>query len=168
MVEILRDIRLNVHLLFRVFQHQSLVFLKTIKTIFFMIALSNGQLNDTRGYQIKPTNFTCNIISCFRLKGPCSSVRDKKHFCQIYLLWKGVIKEKYLHKTKNKKCTPKLVFYYFSVLIWFPHIWTCNIDIIRSTICLLLSCDSHLLSLCFCKYIHNYFECKKCSKSAVR
>jgi len=43
-----------------------------------MIALSidtNGQLNDTRGYHIKPTNSTCN--SCFRIKGPCSSVRGK-------------------------------------------------------------------------------------------
>ena len=58
MVEILRDIRLNVHLLVCVFQHQSLVFLKNIKIIIFMIALSNGQLNDTRGYQIKPTKIS--------------------------------------------------------------------------------------------------------------
>ena len=38
---------------------------------------TNGQLNDTRGYHIKPTNYTCNMISCFRLKYPCSFVRGK-------------------------------------------------------------------------------------------
>jgi len=38
---------------------------------------TNGQLNDTRGYHITPTNSTCNMISCFRLKAPCSSVRGK-------------------------------------------------------------------------------------------
>jgi len=28
---------------------------------------TNGQLNDARGYHIKPTSSTCNIISCFCL-----------------------------------------------------------------------------------------------------
>jgi len=41
---------------------------------------TNGQLKDTRGYHIKPTNSTCRMISCFRQKGPCSSVRGKKYF----------------------------------------------------------------------------------------
>ena len=35
---------------------------------------TNGQLNDTCGYHIKQTNSTCNMNSCFRLKGPCASV----------------------------------------------------------------------------------------------
>jgi len=43
---------------------------------------TNGQLNDTHGYHIKPTNSTCNMISGFRLKGLCSTVRGKKIFCQ--------------------------------------------------------------------------------------
>jgi len=42
---------------------------------------TNGQLNDTRGYHIKPINSTCNMISGFRLKGPCSTVRGKKREC---------------------------------------------------------------------------------------
>jgi len=29
---------------------------------------TNGQLNDTCGYHTKPTNSTCNMIFCFRLK----------------------------------------------------------------------------------------------------
>jgi len=41
---------------------------------------TNGQLNDTHGYHITPTNSTCSMISCFRLKGPCSSVRDNNMF----------------------------------------------------------------------------------------
>jgi len=40
---------------------------------------TNGQLNDTRGYHIKPINSTCNMISCFRLKRHCSSVYSKKN-----------------------------------------------------------------------------------------
>jgi len=43
---------------------------------------TDGQLNDTRGYHIQPTNSTCNMSSCVRLKGPCSSVRGK-HFFSI-------------------------------------------------------------------------------------
>jgi len=43
---------------------------------------TNGQLNNTRGYHIKPTNFTCHMISGFRLKGSCSSVLGKHIFCQ--------------------------------------------------------------------------------------
>ena len=74
----------KVHLLFRVFQHQILVFLKA-KSLFLRLhclMTTNGQLNDTRGYRIKPTNYTCNMISGFRLKGPCSSVRGKNiYFC---------------------------------------------------------------------------------------
>jgi len=29
---------------------------------------TNGQLSDTHGYHTKPTNSTCNMIFCFRLK----------------------------------------------------------------------------------------------------
>ena len=36
---------------------------------------TDGQLNDTRGYHIKPTNSTCNMISCFHRKPTCSFVR---------------------------------------------------------------------------------------------
>ena len=70
---------------------------------------TNGQLNDTRGYHIKPTNSTCNLISCFRLKGRSLSVRDKNYFqrSQI-LLSKSVIKEKYFYKYKNKKMYAKI------------------------------------------------------------
>jgi len=32
---------------------------------------TNGQLNNTQGYHIHPTNSTCKMISGFRLKGPC-------------------------------------------------------------------------------------------------
>jgi len=45
---------------------------------------TNGQLNDTHSYHIKPTNSTCNMISCFRLKGPCQrsqiSIIVEKYF----------------------------------------------------------------------------------------
>jgi len=41
---------------------------------------TNEQLNDTRGYHIKPTNSTCNMISGFRLKGPYLTVRGKNIF----------------------------------------------------------------------------------------
>ena len=119
MVEILRDIRLNVHLLVRVFQHQSWVFLKNIKIIIFMIALSIGQLNDTRGYQIKPTNFTCNMISCFRLKGPCLSGSEKKHFFVKFIYCgKWLSKKNICIKLKTKKCTPK-----FALLWEFPSVY---------------------------------------------
>jgi len=33
-----------------------------------------GQLNDTRGYHIKPTNSMCNMISYYRLSSYCGSV----------------------------------------------------------------------------------------------
>ena len=73
----------KVHLLVRIFQYQILVFLKT-KYIFLLLhclLTTNGQLNDTRGYHIKPTNSTCNMISVFRLIGPCSSgLGQKKYF----------------------------------------------------------------------------------------
>jgi len=38
---------------------------------------TNEPSNDTRGYQILPTNFTCSMISGFGLKGQCSPVRGK-------------------------------------------------------------------------------------------
>jgi len=49
----------------------------------FMIALSNdNQWAVDKGVcQIIPTNFTCSVISGFRLKGLCLSVRCKKWFC---------------------------------------------------------------------------------------
>jgi len=48
---------------------------------------TNGQLNDTRGYHIKPTNSTCSMISGFRLKGPCVtkkflSAQSNFNYCQ--------------------------------------------------------------------------------------
>ena len=71
---------------------------------------TNGQLNDTRGYHIKPTNSTCNMISCFRLKALCSSVRSKTFFVsavKFKLLSKSVINEKKIDKYKNKKMYAK-------------------------------------------------------------
>jgi len=108
----------KVHLLFRVFQHQFLVFLKA-KSLFLRLhclMTTNGQLNDTRGYHIKSTNSTCNMISGFRLKGPCSTVRGKNMFlsaqsnfnyCRKVLSVKTI-----LINIKTKKSTPK------SVLRW--------------------------------------------------
>jgi len=52
---------------------------------------TNGQLIDTGGYHIKSTNSTCNMISCFRLKGPCLSMRAKNslgHGRQILIIVK--------------------------------------------------------------------------------
>ena len=49
-----------------------------------MIALSNDtneQLSDTCVYQVIPAKFTCSMISDFRLKSPCSSVRGKINVC---------------------------------------------------------------------------------------
>jgi len=72
---------------------------------------TNGQLKDTRGYHIKPTNSTCRMISCFRQKGPCSSVRGNifNFFIYIFLklLSKSVIHEIYFDKYKNKKMYAK-------------------------------------------------------------
>ena len=50
--------------------------------------------NDTRGYHIKPTNSTCNMVSCFRLKDHCQKVLSKKNI---------------LINIKTNKGTPKLV-----------------------------------------------------------
>ena len=74
---------------------------------------TNGQLNDTHGYHIKPTNSMSNLISGFRLKGPCSSVCGKKNnVCgsavKSLLLSKSVIKEKYFDKYKNHNMYAKL------------------------------------------------------------
>ena len=102
----LQDTRLNIHLLVHVFQHQILLFLKT-NFLIFMIALTmttNGQLNNTHGYHIKPTNSTCNLISCFRLKAPCSSARSNFIYCRKVLSMKNS-----LINIKTKKCTPKSV-----------------------------------------------------------
>ena len=72
---------------------------------------TNGQLNDTRGYHIKPTNSTCSMISCFRLKGPCSFVRGPKfvlsaqsnfNYCLKVLSMKNIF-----INIKTKKYTPK-------------------------------------------------------------
>ena len=63
---------------------------------------TNGKLNDTRGYHIKPTNSMWNMISCFHLKGP---------FCQrsqIFIIvevlsmkniWINIKTIIFLHKT---------------------------------------------------------------------
>ena len=51
------------------------------------------------------------MISCFRLKGPCSSVCGKKLICQhsqIIIIVKSVIHEKYFDKYKNKKMYAKI------------------------------------------------------------
>ena len=91
----------KVHLLFRVFQHKILVFFKD-EIIIFVIALSNNnQLNDTHGYNIKSTNSTCSMISCFRRKGPCSSKKCVSAV-KFYLLSKSVIDEKYFEKKTTK------------------------------------------------------------------
>ena len=48
-------------------------------TVYNTLLTTNGQLNDTHGYHIKPSNSTCNMISCFNLKGLCVA---KKIFFQ--------------------------------------------------------------------------------------
>jgi len=63
-------------------------------------------LNDTHGYHIKATNSTCNMISWFRLKCPCPSVRGKQNFFSAqsnYKYCRSVIKEKYFDIYKNKQ-----------------------------------------------------------------
>ena len=74
---------------------------------------TNGQLNDTCGYHIKPTNSTCNMISCFRLKGPCSSVLGKNNClsAQTNFIYcrKVLSKKNILINIKTKKCTQKSV-----------------------------------------------------------
>ena len=67
---------------------------------------TNGQLNDTRSYHIKPTNYTCNMISCFRLKCPCSFVSNF-NYCRKVLSMKNI-----WINIKTNKCTP------ISVLRW--------------------------------------------------
>jgi len=59
---------------------------------------TNGQLNDTRGYHIKPTNYTGNMISCIHLNGPC---------CQILIIVEMLSKKYILINIKTKMCTPK-------------------------------------------------------------
>ena len=75
---------------------------------------TNGQLNNTRGYHIKPTNSTCDMISGFRIKGSCSSVLSKITFfvsaVKFKLLSKSVINEKYFDKYGNKKMYAKIRF----------------------------------------------------------
>ena len=46
---------------------------------FHCLMTTNGQLNNTCVYQIIATDFTCSMISGFRLKGPWSFVRGNKH-----------------------------------------------------------------------------------------
>jgi len=55
---------------------------------------TNGQLNDTRGYHIKPTNSTGNMSSGFRLKGSCSSVHGKHFYCQRSQNYRKVLSKK--------------------------------------------------------------------------
>ena len=43
---------------------------------------TNGQLNGTRGYHIKPTNSTCNMISVFSSKRPVLVCAWQNNFCQ--------------------------------------------------------------------------------------
>jgi len=83
---------------------------------------TNGQWNGTRGYHIKPTNSTCNMISCFHLKGPCSFVRGQKiflsaqsnsNYCQKALsmknIWITIKKQNNLRK--NPCCVGSLLQY---------------------------------------------------------
>jgi len=67
---------------------------------------TDGQLNEYTWLPYK----TCNMISCFHLKSPCSFVRGKIFFSAVkfYLLSKSVINEKYLDKYKNKKICSKI------------------------------------------------------------
>jgi len=55
----------------------------------------NGHLNDTHGYHIKPTNSMCSMISCFRLKGLCLSVRGKNNFLSAQSNFKYKNKKRY-------------------------------------------------------------------------
>ena len=70
---------------------------------------TNGQLNDTRGYHIKTTNSTCNMISGFRLIGTSGrgfffSVQSNFNYCRkvlsIKIIWTTI---------RTKICTPKSV-----------------------------------------------------------
>ena len=90
---------------------------------------TNGQLIDTRGYHIQPTNSTYSMNSCFRLKGPCSSVRGKNmslsahsnfNYCRKVLSMKNI-----LINIKTKKCTPTSVLHWecASVYLFIYFIW---------------------------------------------
>ena len=109
--------RLNVHLLFRVFQHQILVFIK--EEIIFVIALSNNNQWTVEWHTwlpYKTNQFHVQHDFLFSSKRPVL-VRawSKKCICQQsnfnYCL-KVLSMKKYFDKYKNKKCTPK------SVLRW--------------------------------------------------
>ena len=70
----------------------------------------------TRGYHIKPTNSTCNMISGVRLIGPCSSVRGQNTFFSVqsnFNYCRKVLSKKNIWiNLKTKICTPN------SVLRW--------------------------------------------------
>ena len=83
---------------FRVFQHQIYLFLIAFSN---SLMSTNGQLNDTLCYHIKPTNSMCNVISCFHLKEPCSLFFVSSQL--FFSFSKSVINKKYLDKYKNKK-----------------------------------------------------------------
>ena len=79
---------------------------------------TNGQLNDTRGYHIKPINSTCNMISWFSLKGPCLFVRSQI----LIIVEKCYQRKKYFDKYKNKNIYVKIrvaLGVCFSILIAF-------------------------------------------------
>jgi len=50
---------------------------------------TNGKLNDTHGYHIKPTNSMWNMISCFHLKGPFCQ-RSNFYYCRKVLSMKNI------------------------------------------------------------------------------
>ena len=71
----------------------------------------NKQLNDTCVYQIIPTNCMCSMISVFRLKGPCSSVRAKKIDCRKVLSMKNIWINVKQNVSQNPCCVGSLLQY---------------------------------------------------------
>ena len=75
----------------------------------------------TRGYYIKPTNSTCNIISCFRLKDPCSSLRGQKpsnfNYCRKVLSKQNILINMKKNVRQNPCCVGSLLQFMLSNVI---------------------------------------------------
>ena len=113
---------------------------------------TNGQLNDTRDYHIKPSNSTCNMISCFLLKGLCSSLRGKNCYfqhSQILIIVKSVIKENIFINIKAKKCTSKSVLHWEFASVYLSH----KPSSIYSISDVVFGCGNDLRLVFFCEYI---------------
>ena len=86
---------------------------------------TNGQVNDTRDYHIKPTNSTCNMISCFCLKGLCVA----KIVCQHSPFL--IIAEKCKNiKTKYVRQNPC----YVESLLQYTFLFTCTYPVYIATL----------------------------------